>query len=156
MFDEVDAFGDAFESLKSFCTTIGEGRLYPEKEEYWYHYLVHPVIAGEQIMVIYDSTRRLIYLATAVEGAILNVNDPPFFYYWNIDGPPFPETALLDREGVTLGFPTKMEGATIARKISDKDYQQLKLLFDLENPFPWKEVDLRTEEKIASNGFVRK
>lgn len=148
MFDDIDPFSSAFESLKSFCTTIGEGCLHPQKEEYWYHYLDHPVIADDQIMVIYDSVRRLIYLAKAVEGAALNLNDPPFFYYWNIDGPPFPETAVLDRKGVTLGFPTRLEGATTARKISYKDYLQLKTLFDLENPYPWKEIDEKNSRKI--------
>jgi len=148
MFDEIDPNSDAFESLKSFCTLIGEGRLYPEKEEHWYHYVDHPVIQGETLMVFYDSAKRLIYLAPAVEGVMIDVNNPPIFYYWNIDGPPFPETAVLDRKGVTLGFPTRLEGATTARKISHFEYQQLKMLFDLENPFPWKETDEKNSRKI--------
>ncbi|MBU0847464.1 hypothetical protein KKH23_09800 [Patescibacteria group bacterium] len=154
MFDAIDPNGDAFESLKSFCTLIGEGRLYPEKEEYWYHYVDHPVIQGETLMVFYDSAKRLIYLAPAVEGVMIDVNNPPIFYYWNVDGPLFPETAFLDREGVSLGFPGKMEGSTMVRKISHFEYQQLKMLFDLENPFPWKEVDERGKPVKLDDNYL--
>jgi len=151
MFDDIDPFSNAFESLKSFCTTIGEGSLYPQKDELYYHYLDHPVAIGEKIMVIYDEVKKIIYLVQAAEGMGIDLNDPPFFYHWNIDGAPFPETACLDREGVTLGFPTLESTATTARKISHQHYQQLKALFDLENPFPWIEKDEREIPKLDDN-----
>jgi len=144
MFDEIDPNSDAFESLKSFCTRIGEGRLQPGKTVAHYILLDHPIIGGEEILVIYDALHHQISLAECLEGAALDWNDPPIFHFWDIRWVDFfPVTAVLDRKGVTLSFLTKMEGATVARWISHHQYQLLKGLFDLENPYPWAEVDER-------------
>lgn len=135
----MDPNGEAFESLKNFCIKIGEGRLCPETEVLHYSYLDHPVVIGEKIMVLYNKARKLIFLAEVVEGMALSFDDPSFFYYWHVGGQLFPETAVLDREGVTLSYSTETEGSSTVRKVSHKDYAMLKMLFDLENPFPWKE-----------------
>ena len=151
MFDEIDPNSNAFESLKSFCTRIGEGRLQPVKEETHFHILNHPVVVDEKIMIIYESSMRY-----GKEGRIGLSEAPPegakweekIFYYWPVGEQIFPDTATLDRQGVTLGFSTNSPNVSKTRKVSHHDYRLLEMLFDSENPFPWIEIDERKPRKL--------
>jgi len=90
--------------------------------------------------------RRQIHFFEYKEGTCLNFFDAESFYYIEEDFPLFPETAVINREGVTLCYPETETNYKVLHT-SEKNYALLKGLFDEKNPIPWEEVDKRPKPR---------